>query len=225
MPSGVEVSAVDAGAPADGELEVGDVIVEANGKDSPSTEDSEPGDGGRQAGRDGQFGRARGAELTVTVGTKAIGRQPAAGVIGITSSAAFDLPVDIKIDPARSAARRPGSPSRSTSSTSSAKDIDHGEKVVVTGELDLDGTVAPIGGIKQKTIGARDAGADIFLVPDDNCRRRAQVRGRAQDRPGHDLRRSVVRTGNNVVCRSANRLNDLRGNCAIFRGRSSSTRA
>ena len=26
----------------------------------------------------------------------------------------------------------------------------------------------PIGGAKQKAIGARDAGADIFLVPDDN---------------------------------------------------------
>jgi Lon-like protease len=28
--------------------------------------------------------------------------------------------------------------------------------------------VIPIGGVKQKAIGARDAGADIFLVPDGN---------------------------------------------------------
>jgi PDZ domain-containing protein len=41
--------------------------------------------------------------------------------------------------------------------------------VVATGELSLDGTVSAIGGVKQKTIGAREAGADIFLVPDANA--------------------------------------------------------
>jgi PDZ domain-containing protein len=28
-----------------------------------------------------------------------------------------------------------------------------------------DGTVAPVGGLKQKTIGAKRAGMDVFLVP------------------------------------------------------------
>jgi PDZ domain-containing secreted protein len=42
-------------------------------------------------------------------------------------------------------------------------------KIVVSGALGLDGTVEPIGGIKQKTIAARDAHADLFLVPDDNA--------------------------------------------------------
>jgi PDZ domain-containing protein len=37
--------------------------------------------------------------------------------------------------------------------------------VAATGELTADGDVEPIGGVKQKTIGAREAGADIFLVP------------------------------------------------------------
>ena len=39
---------------------------------------------------------------------------------------------------------------------------------MATGELTLDGEVLPIGGVKQKAIGAREAGADIFLVPDGN---------------------------------------------------------
>ena len=30
-------------------------------------------------------------------------------------------------------------------------------------------TVGPIGGIQQKIVGARDAGAELFLVPPDNC--------------------------------------------------------
>ena len=43
--------------------------------------------------------------------------------------------------------------------------VDHGRKVVATGEIELDGSVGPIGGVKQKTFGARRAGADVFLVP------------------------------------------------------------
>jgi Lon-like protease len=43
--------------------------------------------------------------------------------------------------------------------------VDRGYKVAATGELDLDGSVLPIGAVKQKTIGAREAGVDVFLVP------------------------------------------------------------
>ena len=41
----------------------------------------------------------------------------------------------------------------------------HGCRIAATGALALDGTVIPIGGIKQKTIGARRADVDFFLVP------------------------------------------------------------
>jgi Lon-like protease len=43
--------------------------------------------------------------------------------------------------------------------------VDRGYKVAATGELDFDGSVLPIGGVKQKTIGARQAHVDVFLVP------------------------------------------------------------
>jgi len=45
------------------------------------------------------------------------------------------------------------------------RDVDHGYRVAATGEITADGSVGPIGGIKQKTIGARRAHADVFLVP------------------------------------------------------------
>ncbi|HKB20430.1 MAG TPA: S16 family serine protease [Gaiellaceae bacterium] len=45
------------------------------------------------------------------------------------------------------------------------RDVDRGYKVAATGELALDGSVLPIGAAKQKTIGAREAGVDVFLVP------------------------------------------------------------
>jgi PDZ domain-containing protein len=46
----------------------------------------------------------------------------------------------------------------------------HGNKVVVTGELDLAGGVHTIGGVDQKTVGAIDVGADAFIVPRGNLR-------------------------------------------------------
>ena len=37
-------------------------------------------------------------------------------------------------------------------------DVDRGHRVVATGEIELDGTVGPIGGVKQKTLGAQGGG-------------------------------------------------------------------
>jgi PDZ domain-containing protein len=45
------------------------------------------------------------------------------------------------------------------------RDVDDGMRVAVTGELELDGDVEPVGGLKQKTIGAKRSGVDVFLVP------------------------------------------------------------
>jgi len=45
------------------------------------------------------------------------------------------------------------------------RNIVRGHKIAATGEIFPDGSVGPIGGIKQKTIGAREAHVDAFLVP------------------------------------------------------------
>ena len=44
-----------------------------------------------------------------------------------------------------------------------------GEVVAGTGEIRPDGSVGPIGGIDQKIAGAARDGAELFLVPPDNC--------------------------------------------------------
>jgi PDZ domain-containing protein len=44
-------------------------------------------------------------------------------------------------------------------------DITRGHKVAATGEINADGSVGQIGGVKQKIFGARQAGVDVFLVP------------------------------------------------------------
>jgi PDZ domain-containing protein len=44
----------------------------------------------------------------------------------------------------------------------------HDRRVAVTGALDINGDVEPIGGAEQKAIGAAQSGAELFLVPTAN---------------------------------------------------------
>ncbi|MFJ8073004.1 PDZ domain-containing protein [Streptomyces sp. NPDC096176] len=48
-------------------------------------------------------------------------------------------------------------------------DMTGGNFVAGTGTIDENGRVGPIGGIEMKLVGARDAGAEYFLTPSDNC--------------------------------------------------------
>lgn len=47
--------------------------------------------------------------------------------------------------------------------------LTQGKIIAGTGTIDPDGNVGDIGGIQQKLIGARDAGAVLFLAPEGNC--------------------------------------------------------
>ncbi len=50
-----------------------------------------------------------------------------------------------------------------------SEDLTGGKVIAGTGTIDDNGNVGPIGGIPQKLVGAKKAGAQIFLVPKDNC--------------------------------------------------------
>lgn len=49
------------------------------------------------------------------------------------------------------------------------EDLTGGKIIAGTGTIDDEGRVGPIGGIPQKLVGAKAAGAQLFLVPGDNC--------------------------------------------------------
>lgn len=49
------------------------------------------------------------------------------------------------------------------------EDLTGGKIIAGTGTIDDEGNVGPIGGIPQKLVGAKNAGAQLFLVPKDNC--------------------------------------------------------
>ena len=70
--------------------------------------------------------------------------------------------------------------------------VDRGHKVAATGEIFPDGTVGPIGGVKQKTIGVRRAGVDVFLVPaGDNAKEARKYAGPVRIIPVESFRQAL----------------------------------
>jgi PDZ domain-containing protein len=61
-----------------------------------------------------------------------------------------------------------------------------GRKVAATGTIELDGSVGLVGGVAQKTVAVRRAGAELFLVPADEVEE-------ARKHAGDDLRVEPVR--------------------------------
>jgi PDZ domain-containing protein len=49
------------------------------------------------------------------------------------------------------------------------EDLTGGVFIAGTGEIDDEGKVGPIGGIPQKLVAAKSAGAKVFLTPEANC--------------------------------------------------------
>jgi PDZ domain-containing protein len=165
---GVTIVLVDPRAPAAKILRTSDVILSADGQKVTSVvrlravlARHRPGDRVRVAYR--RNGKVRSA----TIKTIADPRDPSRALVGVSARDALHviLPVKIKID-----AGGVGGPSAGLAFALDileelGRDVTHGHKVAATGELGLDGTVGPIGGVKQKTLGVRKAGVDVFLVP------------------------------------------------------------
>lgn len=169
--TGVRVVAVDPRSNAHGVLEPEDVVVAANGRQVRDRLDlfrvisrAKVGDVVRIAVR--RAGKLR----TLRVRTIADRCSPQRrAIIGFVPFDAIDIHLPFKI---RFNLRDVGGPSAGLAFAlevleQRGRDVDHGLKVAATGEIGLDGSVTRIGGIKQKTIGARQAGVDAFLVPVD----------------------------------------------------------
>jgi PDZ domain-containing protein len=170
--NGVEVTTIFTDTPAEGKLHAGDVIVEVNGKPVENVDELRQAMESVKPGQTVTFGvRREGGVTDVRLETvpDPNDKERAVVGVGIDQSATIDLPVPIKIDTGSIGGPSAGLAFALDIVDELGKDIDDDKEIVVTGALDLDGRVVPIGGIKQKTIAARDADADLFLVPDDNA--------------------------------------------------------
>jgi len=168
VPDGVIVSEILAGTHADGTLQPLDVIVAANGSSTPTIAALHTALGGLRPGQSVSLRVRRGGKtLSLRLKTTPDPQHPARAIVGFVpdQGAAIKLPIHVSID-----AGSVGGPSAGLAFALQlmedlGRNVDRGYRVAATGEMELNGTVAAIGGVKQKTFGARDANADVFLVP------------------------------------------------------------
>jgi PDZ domain-containing protein len=167
-PEGARVAEIRPGSPSDGVLEVGDVIVAVDGQPVRTLQDLSDEIGRRQPGDSVQL-RVRRDEETIDVDVATIESEerpghPIVGII-VTQEADVELPLDVEIDLGRVGGPSAGLPFALEIARQLGRDITHGCIVAATGELAIDGTVLPVGGVKQKTIGARRSDVDVLVVP------------------------------------------------------------
>jgi len=167
-PNGVIVTAIDLGSHATCNLQPDDVIDTLNGKPTPTIAALQHALGAVHPGAVVKVGVERGSQkLTLRIQTIRNPLDTSRAIIGFApdQSAGIHLPINVRIN-----AGNVGGPSAGLAFALQVMEalghkVDRGYRVAATGEMKLDGSVAAIGGIKQKTFGAREAGADVFLVP------------------------------------------------------------
>lgn len=164
---GAEVAAVQAKSPAEGKLEPGDVVVTVDGKPVAGPADVGTAVRAHRPGETVVFGVQRGAErLDVPVVTGDDGKGTAR--VGIVTTPKYRFPVQITIDPGAVSGPSAGLAFTLTIlDEMTPGDLTGGQKIAVTGTIAADGTVGPVGGVPQKAVAARDAGAKLMVVPAD----------------------------------------------------------
>ena len=169
VPESISVVQLQDGAAAQGKLKPKDVLVSLNGVKvtdlksvSTTMAKVKPG-------------------ATVAVTVKRDGKQVAlrvptskgpddSAVFGIAIAPSYKFPFKVKVN-----AGDVGGPSAGTMFTLAIYDkltpgaLTGGKQVAGTGTISEDGTVGPIGGIKQKMLGAKRAGAKFFFAPVSDC--------------------------------------------------------
>jgi Lon-like protease len=194
-PAGVVVSQLFEGTNAPCKLQPMDVIVSVNGKPTPTVSSLHGILSGVKPGSVIDL-RVRRAGKVLPVRLRTVGESAEPGHafigIGVDQAAHIKLPLRVSID-----ANGIGGPSAGLAFTLEVmqklgRDVLHGHRVAATGEMELDGSVAPIGGVKQKTYGVRESGADVFLVPaGENAKTARRYAGPLRIIPVHSLNQAL----------------------------------
>jgi PDZ domain-containing protein len=167
---GLRVVAITSDSHAVGLLKPGDVIVSADGKDVDAREDLRRVLERHGVGDVVRLGiRRAGAKRVLAIRTTSDASDPKRPIIGVLPIQALDVhfPFRIRFDLGEVGGPSAGLAFALELLEKRGRDVDHGYRVAATGEIQLDGSVTRIGGVKQKTIGARQAHVDVFLVPVD----------------------------------------------------------
>lgn len=166
------VTSITLGAPAEGQLQPGDLVTEINGEKATSAPQIDRILTDSKVGSKLTISVLRKDEpLDVSVGTVASNDDPRVPVIGVTWSTGFDFApnIAVNLDP------RVGGPSAGLIfalgiyDRLTPEELIGSRTVAGTGTLTADGKVGAIGGAKEKLHSAQASGADLFLLPAANC--------------------------------------------------------
>jgi PDZ domain-containing protein len=164
----VSVLSTVPGYPASKALKAGDVIESVDGKPVTGEQSLSSMITSHPTGSVLTLKVARaGKTLTLQVATKASAGAP---VIGVKVQEQYNFPFTVKFSvgdiggPSAGMMFALGIIDKLTS-----LNLTGGKFIAGTGQIAASGQVVPIGGIQQKMVGARAAGATIFLTPAGNC--------------------------------------------------------
>ncbi len=167
-PDGAIVAYVYPGAPASGKLLPTDIVVGVDGHPVRTPVDLRRAISSRRPGTTVRL-RVRSAKglRVVAIRTIADPSNPGRALIGIIpqQAARISFPFPVSIDTGDVGGPSAGLAFALEVIEKLGHDVDRGYKVAATGEIFLDGSVGPIGGIRQKVQAARESGVDILLAP------------------------------------------------------------
>jgi PDZ domain-containing protein len=190
--NGAEIAQVVPGSPAAGRLKPTDVIVSVDGHPVRTPDDLRGLVRARPAGSLLALGlRDQKGLRTVRLRTVAEQGHPVIGVI-IDQSANIKLPFPVKINAGSVVGPSAGLPFALEIMEKLGHNVDRGYRVAATGELQLDGSVLPIGGVEQKTIEAKNSHVDILVVPaGDNAAEARKYAGSMRVIPVHTFQQAL----------------------------------
>lgn len=162
------IDSVEKGMPAAGRLRTGDAITAVNGKKVGGVQDVTNVLTKQKPGTAATFTITRsGKQSTVSVPTVA---SQGRAMVGVELRESFQSPINVKIS-----VGDVGGPSAGLMFSLgiydklTPGDLTGGRFIAGTGTITPEGQVGEIGGIQQKLVAARGAGATIFLTPTKNC--------------------------------------------------------
>jgi PDZ domain-containing protein len=170
--SAVKIADVTKGGPADGKLEVGDMVLRVNSKPVSTidqlTATIRPLPVGTQVTVEV---RRNGRDLEKQMRTTRSPEDKKFSAVRVSIAPGYEFPFEVKLNLDQNI----GGPSGGLMFALGIYDVltpgslTDGKVIAGTGEIDAAGKVGEIGGIQQKLVGAQDDGARLFLVPAANC--------------------------------------------------------
>ncbi|MFC7647934.1 PDZ domain-containing protein [Streptosporangium lutulentum] len=165
----VTVASVEKDLLAEGKFKNGDEIVSVDGTPAVDREAVSAAVRKHKVGEQVTFAVNRGGQ-SQTIVVPTVAATDGSPLVGISMQMAYKFPFKVTIN-----VGDVGGPSAGMMFSLGIVDkltpgaMTGGKSIAGTGTITPEGDVGPIGGIQQKMVGARDAGATFFLTPADNC--------------------------------------------------------